>query len=242
MRVLVVMALVQSASGCNEGGSRRPTPSPVPPTESAPSSGAEPVLAEASLPPEPPPPFSPESPPQSSPEAASTACADAGSIGCPTYARYVNPRFAFSVDVPTFFVKKDADADGRAQNYEYRSKARIRAWAMYDSPPRPEDPPMTVEQLYGDWTRRDGVTFKTLAVNTWVVRGAEHGRLFYSRSILADGIIATIEIRYDPSLADDFEPIVARLGASLMTIPGEGARQKKGRDGGKGSERDAQGD
>ena len=36
------------------------------------------------------------------------------------------------------------------------SRVRVRAWAMFDNPP------MTVQQLYGDWTRRDGLTFKTL--------------------------------------------------------------------------------
>jgi hypothetical protein len=149
---------------------------------------------------------------------ARVACADAGSLTCPTYERYVNRRFAFSVDIPTFFVKKGADADGRGQPFEFGTKARIRAWAMYDQPP------MTIEQLYGDWTRRDNVTFKTLVGNTWIVRGRERGRLFYSRSILQDGIIATIEISYDPALADELEPVVARMGASLMTIPGEGLR------------------
>jgi len=223
MRVLVLLALVHAASGCRQEESIRTDPGPAPAPPSAVQSTATELSASAGPPPA-------ETP--APPEAPATACADAGSITCPTYARYVNPRFAFSVDVPTFFVKKGADADGRGQPFEYGPKTRIRAWAMYDSPPSPGDPPMTVEQLYGDWTRRDGVTFKALAMNTWVVRGSEHGRLYYSRSILADGVIATVEIRYDASLAEAFEPVVARLGASLMTIPGEGVREKKGREGG----------
>ena len=89
-----------------------------------------------------------------------------------------------------------------------------------------DNPPMTVQQLFGDWTRRDGITFKALAVNTWVVRGKDGGRFYYSRSILADGIICTIEIAYDRDLADLFEPILARSGPSLMPLPGEGIRGK----------------
>jgi len=147
-------------------------------------------------------------------------CAAPGAPECPVYDRYVNHKYGFSVDLPTFFVKKAGDADGRGQPFEYGSKARVRAWAMFDNPP------MTVQQLYGDWTRRDGVTFKTLAVNTWVVRGRDGLRNYYTRSILADGIISTIEISYDRDLADVFEPILARTGASLMTIPGEGMRGK----------------
>lgn len=152
------------------------------------------------------------------PPAAS--CATPGAVECPTYERYVNHKYGFSVDLPTFFVKKAGDADGRGQPFEYGSKARVRAWAMFDNPP------MTVQQLYGDWTRRDGITFKTLAMNTWIVRGRDGQRFYYTRSILADGIISTLEIAYDRDLADLFEPILARSGASLMTLPGEGIRGK----------------
>ena len=147
-------------------------------------------------------------------------CPSPGAVECPAYERYVNHKYGFSVDLPTFFVKKTGDADGRGQPFEYGSKARVRAWAMFDNPP------MTVRQLYDDWTRRDGITFKTLAMNTWIVRGRDGGRLYYTRSILADGIISTIEISYDLDLAGVFEPIIARTGASLMTLPGEGIRGK----------------
>jgi hypothetical protein len=220
MRGLVVLALVHAAFGCRGVETTRSEPALPPEVVDAPAASLDSPPVEASSP----------------PPTASPGCADAGTPECPTYARYVNPHFAFSVDVPTFFVKKGADADGRGQPFEYGSKARIRAWAMYDSPPAPDRPPMTADALYGDWTRRENVTFKTLAKNTWVVRGTERGRLrphdapipldYYSRSILADGIITTIEIWYDPSLSDAFEPIVARLGASLMTIPGQGVRAK----------------
>ena len=148
------------------------------------------------------------------------ACPAPGTLECPTYERYVNHKYGFSVDVPAFFAKKPADADGRGQPLELGSKARIRAWAMFDNPP------MTVQQLYGDWTRRDGITFKTLAMNTWIVRGHEGTRLYYTRSILADGIICTIEVNYEREVADAIEPLLARMGASLMTIPGEGIRAK----------------
>jgi hypothetical protein len=148
------------------------------------------------------------------------ACATPGAVECPVYERYENHKYGFSVDLPTFFVKKAGDADGRGQPFEYGSRARVRAWAMFDNPP------MTVRQLYADWTRRDNITFKTLAENTWVVRGRDGGRLYYSRSILADGIISTLEISYDRDLADLFEPILARAGASLMVVPNEGIRGK----------------
>lgn len=149
---------------------------------------------------------------------AAPPCTSPGSIECPTYERYSNHKFGFSVDVPTLFVKKAGDADGRGQPFEYGSKARLRAWAMYDNPP------MSVQQLYGDWTRREAVTFKTLVVNTWIVRGREGGHFYYSRSILADNIITTVEVTYEPDIADTIEPILARVGPSLMTLDGEGVR------------------
>src|SRR5580698_2425240 len=130
---------------------------------------------------------SPASPAASSGGSAKGCAADAGPT-CPVYERYVNAKFAFSVDLPTFFVKKGADADGRGQPFAYGTKARARAWAMYNVPQ------MSLAQLFGDWTRRGGITFQALAMNTWVVRGKEEGRYYYSRSVLADGIIVSIEI------------------------------------------------
>ncbi len=165
-------------------------------------------------------------------EGSSTApdadCGDAGvgSPVCPTYVRYMNDKFAFSVDVPAFLVRKGADADGRAQSLGYAAngkKIRVRAWAMFNAPV------MTVDQLFGDWSRRGKVTYKSVAGNTWVVRGSENGQLFYMRSNLADGIITTIEAVYDPSFEEAFEPVLGRMGASLMTLPGLGMRAKNDR-------------
>jgi uncharacterized protein YodC (DUF2158 family) len=152
-----------------------------------------------------------------------SACADAGALACPSYVRYENEKFAFSVDVPTFLARKGADADGRGQPFAYVAggkKIRVRAWAMYNAPV------MTVEELFGDWSRRGRVEFKAIAGNTWVVRGTENGQLYYMRSILSDGIITTIEVVYDPSFAEDFEPVLARMGATLLTLPGQGVRAK----------------
>ena|SRR5579872_2262601 len=160
---------------------------------------------------------------RASADAGADAACDGKTPACPVYARYVNERFAFSVDVPTFLVRKGADADGRAQSFAYTSagrKIRVRAWAMYNAPV------MTVDQLFGDWCRRGRVSFKSIAGNTWVVRGAENGQLYYMRSNLSDNIITTIEAVYDPAYADDFEPVLARMGSTLMTMPGQGVRAK----------------
>ena len=65
-------------------------------------------------------------------------------------------------------------------------------------------------------------------MNTWVVRGQENGKYYYSRSILADGIITSIEVTYDPSIAEAMEPILARVGPSLQVLQGQGPRVAKG--------------
>ncbi|HEY8038937.1 MAG TPA: hypothetical protein VIF15_04055 [Polyangiaceae bacterium] len=198
----VALALALAATSCRAAEAEA-QPAPAPAAVPAPARGTEPAVDDAAA---------------HAPAAA--PCADGGALTCTTYERYVNHKFGFSVDVPAVFVKKPPDADGRGQPFDYGSKARVRAWAMYDNPP------MTVQQLYGDWTRRDGITFKTIAMNTWVVRGREQGRLFYSRSILADGIICTVEVSYASDLAEAFEPLLLRMGSSLMTIEGEGVRAR----------------
>jgi hypothetical protein len=156
-------------------------------------------------------------------DAEGEAGCDGGGLKCPAFSRYVNDKFAFSVDVPTFLAKKGADADGRGQPFAYAVNGRairVRAWAMYNAPV------MSVEELFGDWGRRGKVSYKGIAGNTWFVRGTENGQLFYMRSILSDGVITTIEVTYDPAFSDDLEPILARMGASLMTLAGEGVRAK----------------
>jgi hypothetical protein len=183
--------------------------------------GAPAVAAADESPPVAPSASSPAAAPPSAPVmSAGPGCESPGSLECPTYERFINRKYGFSVDVPTCFTRKTGDADGRGQPFEYGSKARIRAWAMFDNPP------MTLQQLYADWTRRDGLTFKALAGNTWIVRGREGGRLFYSRSILSEGLITTVDVAYDKDIADSIEPVLARMGASLQPLPGEGLRGK----------------
>ena len=68
-----------------------------------------------------------------SPVQAPAACSSPGSIDCPSYERYENRKFGFTVDLPTFFTRRPPDADGRGQPFEYGGKARVRAWASTNS-------------------------------------------------------------------------------------------------------------
>src|SRR5258708_24313785 len=72
---------------------------------------------------------------------ASPACATPGSLECPTYQRFTNHKYGFSLDVPTLFVKKTGDADGRGQPFEHVSNARTRPRARFHHPPLTPPPP-----------------------------------------------------------------------------------------------------
>ena len=92
--------------------------------------------------------------------------------------------------------RRPADADGRGQPFELGSQG---AHPRVGHVRQPAD---DREQLYGDWTRRDGITFKTLAMNTWVVRG-RRGRppLLHAVDPRRRHHL-TVEVSYDREVAD----------------------------------------
>jgi hypothetical protein len=207
---LVALTLPAAVALASDEDASREGPPPAPPAPAVSASGAAGAPGAAG------PPVTAAAP------VAAAACPPEAGSTCPVaYQRYVNTKFAFSVDVPTFLIRKGADADGRGQPFAYGTKARARAWAMYNVPQ------MSLGELFGDWTRRAGITFQAQAMNTWVVRGQENGKYYYSRSILADGIITSIEITYDPSIAEAMEPVLARMGPSLQALAGQGPRAAK---------------
>ena len=123
-----------------------------------------------------------------------------------------NEKFGFSCEYPASLLLKPRDSDGRGQSlYSKDGKVDMRCWAMYSHQP--------AKELYEDWVRRPGLTFKELTDNEWTVAGAENNQLFWSRSVLADGLITTVEVHYDKSLKDTMEPMAKHSMASLKLLP-----------------------
>ena len=216
----VLFALPLSAMACDA----RPAPEPsAAPVSSSPSRGPSPSPSPTPSPtptPTPTPSPSPSPTPTSedagldaSPHAAPVA-ASAADAGPPVeYKTYTNDKWGFAVDVPTLFSRELKSGPGSRFLWPSATgtRAEMYAWgAHYVNTP--------IQDLYADWTRRP-LTFKELKGNVFVVRGKEGGRLFYSRSILQDGMLTTVEIDYVPELAEWVEPVILHVNESYKFVP-----------------------
>ena len=151
--------------------------------------------------------------------ADASASLDAGDLPAVEYATYKNPRYAFTVDVPTFFTPKPADANGAGQAYHWKTRATMRAWGAANSSG------IKPKEYYEDWVRRPGVTDKKLDGNTWFVAGKENGRIYFSRCVMEDKMLTVVDIEYEEALASFFLPIREHVATSF-TLLAEGPRKK----------------
>jgi hypothetical protein len=110
-----------------------------------------------------------------------------------TYKLYVNPRFAFAVDYPTFFDLNPPPQNGDGQIFSKGDHVSMTASGMLT--------PGTAASDSAHESTRDG-------------------RVFYERAIVKDGIVATLIFEYDEALKGDMAPIVSHVSSSFRTVHG----------------------
>jgi hypothetical protein len=110
-----------------------------------------------------------------------------------TYKLYVNPRFAFAVDYPTFFDLNPPPQNGDGQIFSRGDHVSMTASGMLTTD--------TVDSDSAHESTRDG-------------------RVFYERAIVKDGIVATLILEYDEALKVDMAPIVSHVSSSFRTVRG----------------------
>jgi hypothetical protein len=110
-----------------------------------------------------------------------------------TYKLYVNPRFAFAVDYPTFFDLNPPPQNGDGQIFSKGDHVSMTASGMLTTG--------TVDSDSAHESTRDG-------------------RVFYERAIVKDGIVATLILEYDEGLKADMAPIVSHVSSSFRTVRG----------------------
>jgi hypothetical protein len=109
------------------------------------------------------------------------------------YKLYVNPRFAFAVDYPTFFDLNPPPQNGDGQIFSKGDHVSMTASGMLT--------PGTADSDSAHESARDG-------------------RVFYERAIVKDGIVATLILEYDEALKADMTPIVSHVSSSFRTVHG----------------------
>jgi hypothetical protein len=128
------------------------------------------------------------------------------------YERYHNRRYDVSFLYPANLVSFET---GGHNNQIYTSpdnRIKIVATGYYNSNDR------TIAQFYRQATRESperNVTYQTRGENWFVVSGYENGKVFYNKTILNDGIVKRMKVRYDTALQPEFDRIVSEMSNSF---------------------------
>lgn len=132
------------------------------------------------------------------------------------YRRYVNARFAFGVDVPTFLHEEEPPTNGDGQSFTFGDALTLRAWGMFAMQP--------LAAAFREDAARPEVSYKAKQKDGYVVSGVtspkDGSRVFYKRVLFAGDVMKVVELEYAPPLKAAMDPIVARVAGSLETTGG----------------------
>jgi hypothetical protein len=127
--------------------------------------------------------------------------------------KYTNDRFHFSIEVPSFFDKSPAQANGAGQSFTWKSKASMRVWGA------PNSQHWAPAQYFDDFARRPGVTDKQQKDDWWFVTGKDRGHFFYTKGIVTPAALVAVMIDYDDAVKDTMDVAARHMGESLKTAP-----------------------
>jgi Ran GTPase-activating protein (RanGAP) involved in mRNA processing and transport len=128
------------------------------------------------------------------------------------YRRFVNVRFAFAVDFPTFLVPSDAPPNGDGRAFHWRRGATLLAFGSWD-----EGSP--IERVYRERLKEAGNTAGgSLRGNSFAISSMKGSYIIRETRILKDGRWAIVIIQYDRTMRAYFAPIARRIQDSLRTL------------------------
>ena len=140
-------------------------------------------------------------------------CSRTAEYGC-----YTNHRYGYVLAWPKTMLTPLGEADaGDGQAFAAADgRAELRCWAGFD-----DATGQTLSEAYAQAREEPGrrVTYAHLGRNFFVVSGFEDGRIFYRKTLLAHGVFATFELRYEADLKGAFDPVVRDLAASFTVDP-----------------------
>jgi hypothetical protein len=191
MRALVLVAAVAFLFACHDDSSTSTS------TASASATATEAPTAST---------FFEDVPPIPSETASADGQVDAGTV---TYVSYKNDRFHFSLDVPAFFDKSPAQANGAGQSFTWKGKASMRVWGA------PNSQHWAAEQYFDDFARRPGVVDKAQKDDAWYVAGKDRGHFFYTKGLVASSSLVAVMIDYDDAVKDTMDVASRHIGESL---------------------------
>jgi len=138
------------------------------------------------------------------------------------YKNYVNSKYGYSVEYPTFLVPQgEPDAHDGQKFISESSPMRMSVWGTYSNWMSGED--MTIQQEL-DWTLQNlqsddrtspRLTYKSQGRGWFVISGTSGPGVFYQRTVSSHGVFATVLIEYPRSAKVEFDSIVTHVARSL---------------------------
>jgi hypothetical protein len=135
------------------------------------------------------------------------------------YENYTNVRFNYTIEYPAdLLLPKDEAANGDGRIFSARhGPAELRVWGQYNAMVD------TLKKAYlRDLKKRgEGVTYKLLKNDSYVISGVEDGRIYYQKTILSgkdgDGgaVFATFALEYDLALRKIYDGVATRVSRSF---------------------------
>lgn len=134
------------------------------------------------------------------------------------YECYVNHRHGYALAWPKRLLVPMGESDaGDGQVFAAPDgRAELRCWGSAN-----DGRPLTVSEALTQAITEPGrqVTYRHMGRDFFVLSGYRDGRIFYRRTILAHGKLATFELTYETSLKKLFDPIIRDISTGLIIDP-----------------------
>jgi hypothetical protein len=140
-----------------------------------------------------------------------------------TYTTYQNPKYAFAVDVPSFFNSPSSILNDAGQQWTWGKRALMTAAAITAKG-------KSIQAWFDEAKNEDGHTGGTLTGSSFTGTGKANGKVFWQKTLMQDGWLYSVRLDYDEDLRASFEPVIAHVDSSL-----KGPVSSGGRDGGASS-------
>jgi len=132
------------------------------------------------------------------------------------YEEYTNERFDFSLLYPKDIVSPEAPPKNN-DGLTFASPNENVVMKAFGYNNIQGD---TIEDLYREALAQEGrnVTYRIREDNWFVISGYEGDRVFYIKKTMADNNVLTLDVEYDRSLQNEFDPVVATVSDSFQTV------------------------
>jgi len=140
-------------------------------------------------------------------------CSRTAEYGC-----YANHKYGYVLAWPRKYLEPRGESDaGDGQVFAAPDgRAELRCWAGFNDVLEQTIPAAFLQALEESGRQ---VTYKYMGTDFFVLSGLQNDRIFYRRTMLAHGVLATFELSYDPTLKTLFDPVARDLSTSFTIDP-----------------------